>query len=145
MENNDPESNSTSVAHEGTDKVERSAPSTSVTESTTSPTSAPGSNVGSHEEVVAAREGSTQAREPSESQPESRDATPAEAKAAGATLTSATQSYVPPVKRFSAVNINKKFLQKNQTSTTASGGTSSTSSGSKQAGTIGPCSYDHND
>ncbi|KAL5495599.1 hypothetical protein ACEPAI_1062 [Sanghuangporus weigelae] len=137
MENNDTDSTATSVAPQGTDKVEQNSQPTSVTDKpTTVPVSAPTSSGDGHEDAAAAKEGSAEARDSAESQPGSRDVTLVEAKPVGSVSTSATQSYVPPVKRFSAVNINKKFLQKNQTSTTASGGTSSGPSGSKQAGTI---------
>ncbi|OCB85242.1 hypothetical protein A7U60_g7869 [Sanghuangporus baumii] len=136
MENNDTDSTATSVAPQGSDKVERNSQPTSVTDKPTDPVSAPASSGAGHEDAAAAKESSTEARDSAESQPGSRDVTLVEAKPVGSVSTSATQSYVPPVKRFSAVNINKKFLQKNQTSTTASGGTSSGPSGSKQAGTI---------
>ena len=49
-----------------------------------------------------------------------------------------TQNYVPPVKRFSSVNINKKFLQKNHpTPSSLSATGSSVSSSSKQPGLLG--------
>lgn len=48
----------------------------------------------------------------------------------------ASQSYVPPVKRFSSVNINKKFLQKNHTASASGTGISTTSSSGKQAAAI---------
>lgn len=63
--------------------------------------------------------------------------TSAERKPASASASTAAPSYVPPVKRFSAVNINKKFLEKNQSVTGASGGHTSASSSSRQSGPVG--------
>ena len=49
-----------------------------------------------------------------------------------------TQNYVPPVKRFNSVNINKKFLQKNHTTPSSTGtGGSTAASSSKQPGLLG--------
>ncbi|EJD04311.1 uncharacterized protein FOMMEDRAFT_140309 [Fomitiporia mediterranea MF3/22] len=90
----------------------------------------------SHADPGATKEDSAQANDLVEAQSGARDTSSAETKPAGPTPTGSTQSYVPPVKRFSAVNINKKFLQKNQSSTTASGGSSPSSTSSKQAGVI---------
>lgn len=54
-----------------------------------------------------------------------------------------TQNYVPPVKRFNSVNINKKFLQKNQATTSLSTTGSSASSSSKQTSSLGPLGTTH--
>ncbi|KAI5124449.1 hypothetical protein M0805_008333 [Coniferiporia weirii] len=65
--------------------------------------------------------------------------TSADAKVVESTSASApsSQSYIPPVKRFSAVNINKKFLQKNQSlSSVAGSSNSSIASSNKQTGAI---------
>ena len=136
MENNDTISSVTPVASKGPDKAEQNVEPQSVSDKPNDATSPQKSYADSHEDLTAVKEGSAQAKDNAESQERSRDSA-GEAKPAGSTSTSGTQSYVPPVKRFSAVNINKKFLQKNQTATTASGGASSVSSSGKQPGTLG--------
>ena len=63
--------------------------------------------------------------------------TSTERKPASASASGTTSNYVPPVKRFSAVNINKKFLEKNQSASGASGSHSSASTSNRQIGPVG--------
>lgn len=53
--------------------------------------------------------------------------------------TPSTQNYVPPVKRFSSVNVNKKFLQKNHPTPSGSTVGGASASGSKQSGLLSAC------
>lgn len=138
MENNDNQTAVTSVVPKGLDEVEHEAHPTGVSAKTLDAASSKGVEEASgHGDAGVTKEGLPQEKDTIETQSEAQDATAAESKASGSGATSTTQSYVPPVKRFSAVNINKKFLQKNQSSTAASAGTSSSSAGGKQAGVIG--------
>lgn len=61
---------------------------------------------------------------------------PAESQTTSSTAAPSTTSYVPPVKRFNAVNINKKFLEKASSGSSA-GAILTTSGVSKQIGSIG--------
>ena len=92
--------------------------------------------VESKDESPDRKSGSQSVSSPSEGQEvENKPPTPGQSAA----NTSAGQNYVPPVKRFKSVNINKNFLQKNQ-GTTSAGSSSSAGSTSKQAGAIGASS-----
>lgn len=138
MENNDNQTAVTSVAPIGLDEVEHEAQPTGVSAKPLDAASSKGvEEAGGHEDAGATKDGLSQENDNTEAQHGVQDAVAADSKASGSGTTSTTQSYVPPVKRFSAVNINKKFLQKNQPSMAASAGSSSGSAGSKQAGVIG--------
>lgn len=67
---------------------------------------------------------------------ESREASE-ERKSANLPAGTSTSSYVPPVKRFNAVNINKKFLAKNQSLPLSIGSHTTSNSSGKQTGIVG--------
>lgn len=137
MENSDTQVSATPAVPQSPDEAEHDAQSAGVSNKPTDAASLQTrEEAGNQEDSGASKADIAQANIIVEAQSESRDTQSAEAKAAGSNSTPPTQSYVPPVKRFSAVNINKKFLQKNQSSV-AAGSTASSGSSNKQTGAIG--------
>ncbi|THH11787.1 hypothetical protein EW145_g411 [Phellinidium pouzarii] len=137
MENNETEPVVSSVALEGRDEAQRHVqPSGASVESAIPPllVHEDSNNV---DKPSVTEEGQSQPRdvsENSESQEASVDSKPV---ASTPTTTTSTQSYVHPVKRFNAVNINKKFLQKTQSSSSVAGASGSSSASiNKQTGVL---------